>query len=208
MRKTWIAACGLTALLWAGCARNGVYTVYEERYRLLFVSDQLSPGVLQRDPDSASRSYARMAALNRSFEDLTTEGFALVKVEPAGNGGGATKFVFRRTIPEGYRPTNAPIEFSGLYKYQEDENSAARYYIFDPRPNGYTVRVSQPDGEEVATAQWDGSQLRWRNGDVENSAILSGDGRSVIHTMSQFPKTHEDLETKTFEAFRVVSAKP
>ena len=101
-----------------------------------------------------------MASLNRSFDELAAEGFQLKEVVPVGDEGGATKFVFTRLIPEGQRSTKAPMEFSGLFQFEpEDEATSDQYYIFDPVPSGYVVRLVTEEGEEVSAAYWDGFKL-------------------------------------------------
>lgn len=187
-----------------GCARKtGIHVVYEERYRLFFIKDHISPERIQKDPEWASQRLGAMAGLNRSFEELSAEGFQLYKTLPVGDGGGATRFIFRRSIPEGFKTTKAPMEYTGVFSYREDENSPITYYVFDPRPNGYTVREITAEGERVSAGAWDGSKLRWRDGDDEHGVILSGDGRSIIHTKTNFPKSDADITVTQHEAFRL-----
>src|SRR6185436_4381027 len=102
MRQLAAALFGATIMLGlTACAREGgIYTVYEERYRLFYLKDQFAPEQLNRDPEIAARSFIPMASLNRSFEQLSNEGFTLAKIRPMGDSGGATQFVFRRTIPD------------------------------------------------------------------------------------------------------------
>lgn len=190
------------------CVRKtGIHVVYEERYRLFFIKDHISPERIQKDPEWANQHLSAMAGLNRSFEELSAEGFQLYKTLPVGDGGGATRFIFRRSIPEGFKTTNAPMEFTGVYSYREDENSPLTYYVFDPRPNGYTVRVVTEVDERVTPAKWDGAKLTWRDGDDEHGVTLSGDGRSIIHTKTNFPKTNGDITVTQVEAFRLEEPK-
>ncbi len=200
-----LAALGLAGL---ACATgDNIYTTYEERYRVFLLKNQVTPQRLVEDPDGSAKNFPAMASLNRSFEELAGEGFKLVKIEPLLDGGGATQFVFRRAIPEGYRPTLAPLDFAGLYRWQNEDKSKTVYYILDPRPDGYRVHLVTPPGEEIVNARWDGAKLNWRVGDEENSAVLSPDGRSLLHTESTLlPNT--PLSTRTTEALRVLESKP
>lgn len=199
-------AMAFAATTLVGCAHRGIHGTFEERYRVFYTIDQVTPQQLTDDPDQAGASFRAMAGLNLAFEELAAEGFKLEKVEPILNGGGATKFTFRRRIPEGYKPTSAPMEFSGVYAVEDPNGDAEQYYLLSPIDRGFNIQIMDRAGETTSVdANWDGNALRWRNGYDEHTLELTPDARSVIHTLSVLPETQEELIQPSIvtEAWRI-----
>lgn len=200
------ALMGLSLL--TGCYHSeGIHAVYEDRHRIFFTKDVVSPTSLAADPESAQQRFRPLASLNSSFEDLTSQGFKLVRVEPYMAGRDpATRFTFRRLVPEGTLPTVAPLELAGLYSTEpEDEDAKPVHYILDPQPEGYHVMMVTPEGQTEVDARWDGKQLKWREGAIEHTLAMAADARSIIHTVTTLPMggTDRAVRSTQTEAFRV-----
>jgi hypothetical protein len=162
--------------LLAGCQTVGA-GAYEERYRIFQALD-LGATIRPDDPPEViAQKFGPTAAVNFAFEQLAQEGFTLHKMEGLPTGGGSTLFTFRRRIPEGYRPTIAPMEFTGLYQVENERPAPPTYYVFIPQLEGYTVHVFGPEGNNhTYQAEWTGQELRWEAGGRVNYVRLSGDG--------------------------------
>lgn len=190
-----------------GCYHDkGIYSVHEDRYRILYANDVVSPKTLELEPEIAAQKFRPLGALNLGFEELAQQGFKLVSVDPVLADGPATRFTFRRLVPEGHLPTNAPMEMSGLFATTPvDQNDKPIYYILDPTPAGYHVLIVTPDSQSEVDAMWDGRKLEWRNGPEENTLAMSADARSMIHTQSTLPVAGERVQqSNQTEVFRVL----
>ena len=172
--------------------------IYEERYRIFVADGPITDLVATDSPQTIGEHFRPMAVLNLAFERLSGEGFHLARLEALPGGEGATLFTFRRVIPEGYRPTRAPMEFTGVYLERSGFEGDPAYYFFEPRLKGYTIHIFGPEAFETVRADWDGSKLRWQSGSEENSIVLSDDAREITRTIDTVvagvtPRVHREI---------------
>lgn len=183
MPRTRVLAFSLFALagLLAGC-QYAQPIAYEERYRI-FQAIELGGTIRPTDsPDEIARKFAPTAAVNAAIEGLAQEGFVLSKMEPLPTDAGATLFTFRREIPEGYRPTRAPMEFTGLFVVGEENPETVTYYVLTPRFAGYILHTLGAEGYHTYEADWNGRELRWDTGSQVNTVVLTDNGLQLIRT--------------------------
>lgn len=205
--RTTAVVLPLLALGTSGCllhpAHNtGIHAVEETRDRVLLLEEQPSR-LGSSDAERSSVEFRPMAALNVGFEELAADGFVLRDANPAKDG---TRFRFERKITEKYKPTNAPMELTGMFELDlADTGGGSIHYVLDPRPKGYRVHImGEGADDEGGLALWDGEVVRWRHGDEENTIELSPDGRSIIHVRTTRTPPGEPLSSsRVVEAFRV-----
>lgn len=193
-------------LMLAGCGTLVTHhTDWEYRYRVFEALDPLP--LTMNAPLSRSmlaERFVPVGALNRSFDQLTSEGFEFVKVERV-PGTQYHTFIFRRLLPPGYRPTRAPMEYTGVFMV-EGSDANPTYLSLAPRFKGYTV-FTFTGGKMVDQfdADWNGEELTARVGPVDHTLLISNDGMSLAHTSESIE--HKVLNRKVINAMRVQSGK-
>lgn len=177
-RREFVLLIALLAAGVAGGCQHAGQHVYDERYRIFYSRDL---GMNLRATDSQEEiasKFAPVAAVNAAIDQLSREGFTLAEVKPLPTETGAVMMTFRRPIPGGYRPTRAPMEFTGLYQSGSDPASVS-YYVFVPKLTGYTIHVMGREGYKTYEADWDGRQLHWQTGDSLNVVALAENGQAI-----------------------------
>ncbi len=184
MRQMCFRLCPLllAMLMVAGCVRVAP-RAYEFRYRVLEAGAPLPATMTSPLPlELLTERILPPGEFNRELDRLTQEGFLLHEVQRVD----ATNyhvFTFRRPIREGYRPTLAPMEFTGVFMPVSPQRPAI-YYAFTPRYRGYDVTVFGV-GPTPATfsAEWKDGLLRANVGSTRHTFGLVGDGRGITHIM-------------------------
>ena len=172
-----------TLVLTAGCATGTwFYQAYEYRYRV-FESQKPMPRKLMAPivGEAVANRFLQMDALNRSIDLLSTEGFELWKIERI-PGTGYYTFTFRRSLPQGLRPTIAPMEFTGVYR-ATPPTPATTFYALIPRHEGYTAYIFN-EGEpapRIIDLAWNRDRLVAHEGNIDHTFMLSGDGLVISH---------------------------
>lgn len=204
LTQSFVALASL--LLLAACGTLVHHnTNWEYRYRVFEALDPL-PAMMNAPVSNSllSERFAPLGAINRSFDQLSSEGFEMVKIDRV-PGTQYHTFTFRRELPPGYRPTRAPMEYTGVFEAQ-GPTAKATYYSLVPRFKGYAVHIFT-DGQLVDhfDVDWNGEELTTRIGPVDHTLLISNDGLSLAHISEKIE--HKALERKVVDARRIQSGK-
>lgn len=185
-----------------GCAGLGGY---EERYRIFYLTGEMSQAGPGATADEIAQRFAPTAAVNLSMSELTREGFILTSIAPVETGERAWVFTFRRSKPAFARTTVAPIEYLGLYRVREI-SAEASYYVFVPYSEGYIIHVIRP-GEAMRTnsVPWNRRErnFSWVAGDLLHVITISRDGQRLRHTTDTITVGDVERVHETVEATKV-----
>lgn len=185
-----------------GCAGVGGY---EERYRIFYLTGEMSQADPGATADEIAQRFAPTAAVNLSMVELAREGFILKSIEPVETGARAWVFTFRRSKRAFARTTVAPIEYNGLYRVQEIAAEAS-YYVFVPYSEGYVIHIIRP-GEAMQTniVPWNRRErnFSWVTGDLIDNITISRDGRRLRHTTDTYTVGDIERVHETVEATKV-----
>ncbi len=114
-----LAMISLAALTLGGCVVFPLMPrgdAYEYRYRVLQAGRPLPSTMRAPLPlQTIAETTLPPGALNYAMDQLASEDFRLTGVERIKDTDFYT-FKFQRPIPMGYRPTRAPMEFTGVYR--------------------------------------------------------------------------------------------
>ena len=192
-----------TLILTAGCATGPLfYEAHEYRYRV-FESQKPMPSKLMAPivGEAIANRFLQIDALNRSIDLLSTEGFELWKIERI-PGTSYYTFTFRRLLPQGLRPTIAPMEFTGVYQATAPTPTTT-YYALNPRNQGYTAYIfnAGEPAPKIIELTWTRDRLEAHEGDVDHTFMLSGDGLVISHIeehmLSERLKRYEVIARRT-----------
>lgn len=204
-----VAGLALATLLVNGCQWLSTPSIleapeiFEYRYRTFEALKPLPDQMMQPiSDDLLAERFIPLAALNRSMDLLSQQGFNLWKIKRVQQSQYYT-LIFRRALPEGYRPTRAPMEMIGLFEAQPPAESS-RYYYFSPTLEGYTVFIS-PSGQPIQSIQtrWNQreEQLMGQVGPVEHLFRLGRRGQTIMHIAEKL--TPGKLEREVIDLRRV-----
>lgn len=174
------AVCVL--LLIAGCRilpPASPIEAFEYRYRV-FQAGQPLPTTMEAPLPLQVLTERTLpaGALNHSMDQLSKEGFKLHDIEQIPETGYYI-FNFRKPVIDRYLPTQAPMEFTGVYRPATSGHMMV-YYAFTPKYPGYTVTLfGRGELPTVLQAEWTGKMLRAQQGQTRFSFVIAGDGRTV-----------------------------
>ena len=205
MRSRWLLllAAAAGAATFGGCLR--AQPVYEETYRLFYAKENFQNFDIEAYPDEVGRRFADTAAVNREIDDLARRGFALYEIEPLPGLEAPTLLRFRRRWPYNRLPTNAPMEYMGVYGVEN--GGAPVFYAFTPWRRGYEIHEVGREGlSRSMPAVWDGHKLRWKEGSLEHAFELAGDGETIKHTVRDTDLEKMPVPVESREARRITRA--
>jgi hypothetical protein len=203
----WIFAVAALAMLSGCCGLSLCDSArWEYRYRVFKAAEEM-PSMLEGpiDADILSQRFLPASDVNKAMDDLTKEGFKLVKIERIKDTPYCT-FVLRRPLTVKMRPMKAPMEYIGTYQVQPP-NAQTIYYSLSPTYYGYMVVIfNGSETPRVLETTWDGDKLVCTEGDLHHTFLLSGDGFAIAHAEEKI--LPDRLERKIFNARRIQTGKP
>lgn len=170
------------ALTLAGCTYGPIVlhrNAYEYRYRVFQAGKPLPTTMHAPLPiEIIAESVMPAGALNHAMDQLAAEDFKLSRLERIPDTDFYV-FVFQRPVVDGYLPTRAPMEFTGVYR-PATGGHLPMYYVLTPRYTGYNVTIfGRGESPAQIKCEWDGKVLFAREGQTDYTFIMAGDGRSV-----------------------------
>ncbi|MCE5228175.1 hypothetical protein LLG95_01080 [bacterium] len=151
---------------------------YEYRYRVFQAGQALPSTMTPPFPmEILTERTLPPGGLNHAMDQLSEQGFKLNSLQQIPD----TEFYifkFRKPIVDGYRPSQAPMEFTGVYRPTSVQLPV--YYAFTPKYPGYDVTIfGRSEAPLQVKADWNGKYLSARDGATRFTFVLSGDGHSV-----------------------------
>lgn len=182
LRFLRLAMISLGALMLAGCVFAPMMPrsdAYEYRYRVLQAGRPLPSTMHAPLPiKTIAETTLPAGSLNHAMDQLASENFKLNSLERIPDTDFYV-FKFRRPIVDGYRPTRAPMEFTGVYR-PATSGRLPVYYVLTPRFTGYNVTIfGRGETPLQIKAEWDGKMLFAREGQTDYTFAMTGDGRSI-----------------------------
>ena len=158
-----------------GCARP--LGQYEERYRIFFAAGPIDAVRITDSADTIASSFEPRLAVETALEELASDDFGLTSISPIPWGRGAAIFVFRKNLSAGEGRMRSSLHYTGAY--QTSGSGAATTYVISPELRGYRVQIVGASGVRTFSAELNGKELNWQDGDQEYRALLSEDGGSI-----------------------------